>query len=299
MYTPPYSFTPAFVATLATCALLQGFVTPAHAGIPECRGMRLEDVASGGCEMRLDLECSAGCDQLGVYEKACATRLHTVCREECTLSAEQGCTDECTVECTDRCDAGENITCTHNCFSECRGTCDERCGGAEDEDRCRASCEATCDGQCDVQCAPLINAGCYEHCIECCDGSCSAKANMDCQTTCQEEEFRDCEHEFRAECDVGCDGDGALFCGGEYVLSGRDLRSCGEALITRGTLDVEAAAKAQGTVDFGDLGNPQLGSDAGCAIGRERNATASAAGWLALGLLLGCRRRAVSRRSRI
>ena len=83
----------------------------AHAGIPECGGIRLEDVSS--CEIRGSLDCQASCDELGVFKKACATRLHNVCRSECTLAAEPTCTDECTVQCESDCDRGINITCIH------------------------------------------------------------------------------------------------------------------------------------------------------------------------------------------
>ena len=41
--------------------------------LAECRGMRLEDVASGGCELRGGASCEGGCTRLGIYEKACAS----------------------------------------------------------------------------------------------------------------------------------------------------------------------------------------------------------------------------------
>ncbi len=294
MYTRRPILAPGFISNAATaffaCLALCTLSTSADAGVPECRNIRLEDLSANSCEVRGSVRCSAGCDQLGVYEKACATRLHTVCREECTLSPEQDCTDECTVECTDQCDAGVNITCTHNCFLECQGSCEEQCQGAEDEGRCRASCEATCDGECDIQCAPLINASCYEHCIECCDGSCQARANMDCQTTCQDQEFRDCEYEFRAECDASCEAEGALFCDGEYILAGGELLSCAQALIKRGSLQVEAQADGEASFDLTNLTNSNA-SSGGCSM--QPQGGAQSAGWslFGLGLLLGGLRR--------
>src|SRR5205085_2060772 len=83
---------------------------------------------------------------LGIYKKACATKLHTECKQTCTLSAQPTCTDSCTTSCKSQCDAGVNITCQHNCFGECKGTCAADCAGKADVARCTASCEATCDG---------------------------------------------------------------------------------------------------------------------------------------------------------
>ena len=110
-----------------------------------------------------------------------------------------------------------------------------------------ASCEATCDGECDIKCAPLVSGACYEHCIECCGGSCGAQANMDCQTSCQEVEFEQCEHELRVECDASCSLDGALFCDGEYALSGDQVVDCVEALVERGV-----SAQADVAVQIGN-----------------------------------------------
>jgi hypothetical protein len=218
----------------------------AFAGIPECGDMRLEDAA--GCELRGNVECQASCSELGVYKKACATKLQKVCRSECTLSPEPTCTDECTVSCQQECDAGVAITCTHNCFKECTEPCKFRCVGTEDPERCVASCEATCDGECDVQCRPVVDASCYQHCIECCHGSCGAQANMDCQTTCQDKEFETCEHEFRADCDASCTGSGALFCDDKFVLAAQDIPPCVQALAARGIPAVQVKGSVSAKV---------------------------------------------------
>jgi hypothetical protein len=277
-----------FFTSIALAAAVVSSATLARAGIPECGGIRLEDVAS--CEIRGSLDCEASCSELGVFKKACATRLHSVCRSECTLSAQPTCTDECTVQCESDCDRGINITCIHNCFGECVGSCDTTCEGAEDAEQCRASCEATCDGECDIQCEPVVDASCYQHCIECCHGSCGAQANMDCQTTCQDQEFETCEYEFKADCDAECSGDGALFCDGEYVLGGDDLVPCAQALVAQGisALDFDA----EGEVDADATGS------AGCQF----DASGPASGWpgwllTALGLSLTRRRTRRSRRA--
>ncbi len=232
---------------LLSAVLATTTASTAYAGIPECGGIRLEDVAS--CEVRADVECTAGCDELGIYETACATRLHTVCRSECTLSADATCTDDCTVMCQAECDAGVSITCQHNCFGECSGACVDQCAGATDASRCRATCEATCDGECDIQCAPVVDGDCYYHCVECCGGSCTAQANMDCQESCQVVEFEDCEHEFRADCMASCDVDGALFCDGKYVLAGSEIPTCIDALLAQGI-----SVEAEGSVSIGPGG---------------------------------------------
>lgn len=258
---------------------------PARAGIPECNNVRLEDVTAGGCELRGSAQCSASCDRLGIYKKACATKLHTVCREDCTLSANPTCSDSCTVSCQSECDRGVNITCQHNCFNECQGSCDAQCEGAADAAQCRATCEATCDGECDIQCRPVVDGSCYTHCIECCGGSCKAQANMDCQTTCQDREFEDCEHELEIDCSGSCSVDGALFCNGQYILAGAQLNDCVQALIERGTLQVNA--QAQGEVDLGSLPKAKAGCNL-VALPR----TSCVGGLLALGVLglTGCRR---------
>lgn len=250
------------VAAAAAVWAALALAADAHAGIPECHDLRLEDVTSGSCELRGSANCRASCDRLGIYKKACATKLHTVCRQDCTLSAQPTCTDSCTESCQSECDRGLSITCQHNCFGECIGSCDAKCQGAADGAQCHASCEATCDGECDVRCRPVVDASCYTHCIECCGGSCTAQANMDCQETCQDKQFEDCEHELEIDCSGSCNVEGALFCNGEYMLSGPDLEDCVQALIARGTLD--ASVQARGDVNLGSLGSDK---SAGCNFG--------------------------------
>jgi uncharacterized protein (TIGR03382 family) len=63
---------------------------------------------------------------------------------------------------------------------------------------------------------------------------------MDCQTTCQDEEFEQCEYELKIDCDASCSAEGALFCDGEYMLSGSQLPACVEALIAQGIGGLEA-----------------------------------------------------------
>ena len=278
-----------FVCTLGAASGLSVLALPgiARAGIPECNNVRLEDVANGACELRGSVECQGSCDRLGIYKKACATKLHQVCRTDCTFAAKADCTDSCTVQCKSECDRGVSITCQHNCFNECSGSCDGKCQGATDAAQCRATCEATCDGECDIQCQPVVDAPCYTHCIECCGGSCKAQANMDCQTTCQDEQFESCEHELEVNCSGSCSADGALFCNGQYIISGSDLPDCVKALIARGTLD----AHAEGSVSLDSLG--KSAGKAGCSLG-ARSDSGGAAGVL-LAVILAWSRRARGR----
>lgn len=258
---------------------------PAAAGVPECNNLRLQDV--GDCELRGDVDCNVGCDELGVYKKACATELRTVCSSECTLSADATCEDDCTRSCTETCDRGENVICLHNCFDECVPNCDVTCADADDEAQCRASCEANCDAECDIKCKPLVDGDCYEHCIECCGGSCTAQANMDCQVSCQEEEFETCEHELRADCDASCSGTGAIFCDGEYVLSGEEIPACVTALAAEGIADIDLEASASVSVDDGVAeGKGALGCSAG-----DSNAGSGLLAWVLLAVGVAWRRR--------
>jgi hypothetical protein len=234
-------------AVIGFSALL--WASDALAGIPECENMRLEGV--GSCELRGSLDCQASCEG-GIYKKNCATKLHRTCKDECTLSADPTCEDECTVTCERDCDLGVNVICLHNCFGECEGSCVASCDNAEHPENCMASCEATCDGECDTRCRPLVEGSCYKHCIECCGGSCTAQANMDCQTVCQDEEFETCEHEVRAECQGSCSGDGAIFCDGEYVLSGTQIPACAQALYEAGIAEIDLNVDADGSIDIDD-----------------------------------------------
>src|SRR5258705_13011550 len=76
-------------AVLAVSGAVFSSSVPAHAGIEACGNIRLEDV--GSCDIRGNVQCSGSCSELGVYRKSCATKLHTVCRQDCTLKADATC----------------------------------------------------------------------------------------------------------------------------------------------------------------------------------------------------------------
>jgi hypothetical protein len=83
---------------------------------------------------------------------------------------------------------------------------------------------------------------------------------MDCQTSCQEEEFETCEYEIQADCSASCSGQGALFCDGEYVLSGDEIGPCVSALIARGIGELNF----EGEVNAGAAGDATAGG--GCQL---------------------------------
>lgn len=280
-----FRFSAAWLAPslLGLCVL--GSPATAHAGVPECGGLRLEE--AGNCEIRGSVQCEGSCNRLGIYKKACATKLQKVCRQDCKLSAQPTCTDQCTGTCKTRCDRGENITCTHNCFGECKGSCNAACGGKPDVAQCLASCEANCDGECDVKCGPVLDAPCYTHCIECCGGSCGAQANMDCQTTCQDKEFETCEHELEVDCNASCSAKGAIFCGGEFVLAGDQVPACVKALTARGIATADLRASVSVGTSSLPSGSSTSGGKAGCSItgapgGGSGGGGAAHAAWLML-----------------
>lgn len=254
---------------------------PASAGVEACGDIRFEGLSN--CEVRLTGECTASCSELGIYKTACATKLVPVCKKECTLSATPTCTDSCTTTCKTDCDNGVNVICSHNCFEECTTTRDANCSTSTDGVQCAATWNANCDSECGAKCV-TVDGGCYQHCVECCGGSCSADANMDCQTTCQDKVFEECEQEFRANCDASCSGDGTLFCGGKYILSGSQIPACVKALLAQGI-----KVKAEGKVTIGPDGIDGGVTGGFCSYSPATRSSlaaplavlAAAAGWLA------------------
>lgn len=254
---------------------------PASAGVDACGDIRFEGLSN--CEVRLTGECTASCSELGIYKTACATKLVPVCKQECSLSATPTCTDSCTTTCKTDCDNGVNVICSHNCFEECTTTRDANCSTATDGVQCAATWNANCDSECGAKCV-TVDGGCYQHCVECCGGSCSADANMDCQTTCQDKVFEECEQEFRANCDASCSGDGTLFCGGKYIISGSQIPACVKALLAQGI-----EVKAEGKVTIGPDGINGGVTGGFCSYSPATRTSlaaplavlAAAAGWLA------------------
>ncbi|AUX28661.1 hypothetical protein SOCE836_007420 [Sorangium cellulosum] len=266
---------------LASIAAGLSAALPASAGVEACGNIRFDGLSD--CEVRVTAECKASCSELGIYKTACATKLVPVCKTECSLSAEATCTDSCTTQCQTDCDRGVNVICSHNCFVECTTERDAECAAAADPGRCSATWDANCDSECDAQCV-TVDGGCYQHCIECCGGSCTADANMDCQTTCQDEIFEECEHEFRANCDASCSGDGALFCGGRYIISGSQVPACVNALLAQGiSVEVEAQVSIGPDGVTGDLSAGMCAVSPGskAPLAAPFAALAAAAGWLA------------------
>lgn len=256
---------------------------PAYAGVPECNNVRFDDVfaSSAKCEVRVNATCTAGCSELGIYKTACATKLVTTCGPQCMLSAMPTCTDGCTVQCKSDCDNGVNVICAHNCFSECTTNRETSCGANADPEQCRATWNANCDKECDSKCV-TVDGACYQHCVECCDGSCTADSNMVCQDACVTNQVETCQQEFRANCEASCNAEGALFCDGQFIIAGSQLKPCMEALIAQGF-----TVKAEANVTIGPDGiNGDL-SAGFCSYGPDQKGSlvapfallAIAAGW--------------------
>jgi hypothetical protein len=245
---------------------------PASAGVPECGNIRFDGLAN--CELRVTGECTASCSELGIYKTACATKLVPVCKTQCTASANATCSDSCTTQCQTDCDNGINVICSHNCFAECTTGRDAKCMTATDGAQCSATWDANCDAECGAKCV-TVDGACYTHCLECCDGSCTADANMDCQTTCQDMQFETCEQEFRANCDAACSGDGALFCGGKFIISGSQLPACLNALASQG-INVKVEAHAEGSASLCSFSAANKAS-----LAAPFAVFAAAAGWFA------------------
>ena len=87
---------------------------------------------------------------------------------------------------------------------------------------------------------------CDAGCEASCEGSCEVDANIDCQAECQADARADCEAELQGGCDVACKShDGALFCDGQYVDYGDNLKTCVDALKAAIHARVSGEAEAQ------------------------------------------------------
>lgn len=264
---------------------------PALAGLVQCNDLRLEDLSLGDCQLSAGADCQQLCGLPGAYRMACATDLHLACRETCNHAPSSTCTEPCTESCAQECERGSSVQCAQSCFGKCAVECDARCEGVPDPDQCLAICEATCDGECDVRCRPLVDERCYTHCVGDCGGSCAAQENLECQTACQEKQFAGCEHLLQAQCTASCGAEGALFCDGQYMLSGGELRGCARELVERGILDTGASVH----LDWSAAGHAERGNlaelhpvNANCNVSRVSGGFSGC--WLLALAALACRR---------
>ena len=177
-----------------------GVVLPASASASKsaaCGGIDLD--AMGECHFELSASCQGACD---------ATSFQLRCDGQCNASASAECTGQCQGQCLADCqvDPGQ-FECSASCRSECVARADAQCGC---EGQSQAQVEASCSAQCDAQCQLVApSASCESQCSACCSASCDVEANVNCSL--------DCAAELEGSCNVDCQGNGALFCDGQYV----------------------------------------------------------------------------------
>jgi hypothetical protein len=150
----------------------------------------------------------------------------------------------------------------------------------------------TCKKNCDV--VPP-SADCNGKCKASCDGSCKVETNLDCQVDCQAKGYASCKADVMGGCEVACKGkDGALFCDGQYVDYGDNLKMCVDALKARFNATVTAESSGSSSCDAGECsaqGRAKVSSK--CSV---TNPGAGHAGWL--GMLTGLALAAMSVRRR-
>ena len=190
--------------------------------------------------------CEAQCTPVTV-EAACAAQLTAECEGECEASLDVACSASCQADCTAECqvDPGK-FDCDANCQASCTGDCSAQCSAAGNKAECEASCRANCTGHCNASCdieRPQVD--CMAECKASCDGSCRADASAKCQIDCQADLYAECKVDVEGGCKVDCETqEGALFCDGEYVDRGNNLKECVDAL--RARLDARVTWEAEG-----------------------------------------------------
>lgn len=247
----------------------------ARAGIEPCGNIQL--AANAQCEVVVDpLACSAKCGEVS-FTASCAADLYASCDGQCTATAQASCTTSCQSACEAECNAAPgSFDCEASCQADCEGSCAGACSAAANQAECQASCQATCSGECSASCsATAPSASCTAQCQACCSGSCTANANLSCQIACQADGYVECTTNLSYACELQCSKpEGALFCDGQYVDVGDDLKACLDYLETVLEIDVKGYASAQGECTAGAGGATCEGkAEAGlsCAIARPRS----------------------------
>ena len=231
------------------------FGQEARAGIEACGNIHIE--ASAECEIDAGIQCEARCEPLTI-EAACAGQLYVECEGECNAELDVACTADCQGSCEAECEIDPaEFSCEASCQADCEGNCEASCMDSE----CQASCQATCSGECSASCEVVPgSAECTAQCDACCSGSCTAEANFDCQVSCQGEAWAQCEVDIEGGCKAACERDeGALFCDGQYVDHGGNLKECADALKARFNLKISGSAE-------GECSNGMCSGEAGGTI---------------------------------
>ena len=116
---------------------------------------------------------------------------------------------------------------------------------------------------------------------------------MNCQIDCQTQGYVDCKADFQGGCKLACEKpEGALFCDGQYVDYGDNLKNCADAIIAFFNIMIEGYA--EGSCDNNSC-QGEAGFSCSCSstTTAEQSRNALLASILGLGLALGTRRRRV------
>lgn len=230
---------------------------------------------SGGCEaectpfnaaLTCEADCSGGC---------------TLTLPKCEIDCKAGCMGECTVN-------PGSFSCQADCELNIGAKCGAKCSAAADKTQCDASCKATFKAACSADCNVVPpSASCDVKCEAGCKGGCTGEANLDCQVKCQ----GGCVAEVSGGCKVACKTpEGALFCDGQFIDHGGNLKNCTDAL-KNCSIEVTVYADAQcagGTCE----------AKAGFSCNAAPSSPAGSAPWMALGTVIAGIALSASRRRR-
>ena len=211
----------------------------------QCQAMCTPITVRAACSAKLAVDCEAGCDKLPSVE----------CKGSCYADCEGGC----------KVDPGK-FDCEAACSADCSGRCEARCGARGDKANCQAECMGTCGVSCSKSCdVRFPSADCKAKCEAGCDGSCKVDTNLDCQLECQAKGYARCEADVQGGCKVRCQSqEGALFCDGQYVDHGDNLKMCVDSLRAVFNAHVEGESSGEAGCDAGSCratGEARVSSD--------------------------------------
>ncbi|MDB4989965.1 MAG: uncharacterized protein JWN04_5143 [Myxococcaceae bacterium] len=224
----------------------------ARAELTECGGIYLS--SDSKCEYRKQQECTTTCMPETV-QTSCVAKVYKGCETSCNVSSSSTCTSGCSASCTTDCQTQAATPTPKDCMGLCVSGCQDDCKqGGEHGACCSHNCSERCEHECKGMPAPVAQpAQCGTTCTNACAGSCTAQANTDCQIACQDQMYTECQTEEIQVCQTTCmDGDGAIFCDGQYV-DADDRTSCAKQLKSDLKIDVAVSAitDAAGTVAEG------------------------------------------------
>lgn len=277
---------------LVTALSLLSIVPRANAAsLADCGNINVE--ANAQCKLDTGLSCKAECTPV-----SCSAALYASCQGTCNV-VPPSCDVSCSGTCEGQCNGSASFDCSANCQGTCGGSCDSQCTThcQNDSDQttcmtnCNASCNATCQGECDATCNANTDVSCSGKCQASCQGSCNASARIDCQASCQADGYLRCTGGCQADCETT--GGGGLFCSGQYVDVGGDLKSCVDAI--EAALNIHVSGYANGSASCsGNTCQAEANAGVSCALdrlGKRKGVTGSAMILAAAGLTVGVRRR--------